>query len=276
MRIESAAGLGSVRADPNPVDQAIINLAANARDAMSGGGTLTIETDNVTIIDDEDSSYNRGAPGEYVELTVSDTGHGMDNETRQRMFEPFFTKKPEGQGSGLGLAMVLGIVQQHEGWIQVDSEPGKGTAVRMYFPRVDSAPDPMVSVEESGDMPGGRETIMVVEDDPVVREINMRVLESLGYTVLTAESGAEGLDKAQTYGRPIDLLITNVVMPKMKGQDLALRFGEYHPKAKVFFLASNNHNAMSQNSHLKEGTSYIVKPYGPQDFSRKVRQVLDG
>jgi PAS domain S-box-containing protein len=266
--------LGQVRADPGQVEQVIMNLAVNARDAMPEGGRLTIETTNVEL----DESYTRNhidvPPGRYVMLAVSDTGSGMDPETLSHIFEPFFTTKEEGKGTGLGLATVYGIIKQSGGHIEVSSAPGQGTTFKVYLPRIEAAgelPAPGSAVEE---MPRGTETVLLVEDDVVVCELVREMLQSSGYTVLEARGAPEALTIGERYApRPIHLLLADVVMPEMSGPQLADHLARVHPKMKVLYMSGYTDAAVMRHSKLD--APYLQKPFAPEVLARKVRETLD-
>jgi len=208
-------GLGLVEADPGQIEQALMNLAVNSRDAMPDGGKITIETRNVEVRRARSSSYDRMEPGSYVMILVSDTGCGMSDEVKSHLFEPFFTTKDIGKGTGLGLATVYGIVKQSRGCIFVESEQGKGTTFRIYLPRVEKAMEVALSRDERGYLPRGDETVLVVEDEPTVKEFTAHILKDYGYSVLEASNGSEALEIAKGHDGPIHLLLTDVVMPKI-------------------------------------------------------------
>ena len=268
-----APDLGWVKADPGQIEQVIMNLAVNARDAMPNGGKLTIETANAEL----DDAYARQHPpvsaGAYVLLALSDTGIGMDEATRARLFEPFFTTKEKGRGTGLGLATVYGIVKQSAGHIGVYSEPGHGTAFKVYLPRVHEDPiasQPTVSAEVRG-----TETIVVAEDAEGVRAVVQGVLRRNGYTVLPAPDGDTALDLVATHPEPIHLLITDVIMPGMSGRQLADRLRDLRPELKVLFVSGYTDDAIIRHGVLEPGIAFLQKPFTPESLSRKVREVLD-
>ncbi|HEX6070625.1 MAG TPA: ATP-binding protein [Longimicrobiaceae bacterium] len=267
--------LGRVRADPGQIEQVILNLAVNARDAMPDGGTLLIETQNVEL----DSAYGRGhpqvAPGSYVLLAISDTGCGMDEATQAQIFEPFFTTKEVGRGTGLGLATAYGIVQQSGGTIWVYSEVGKGTSFKIYLPRVD-APQEAKTVVPARPAEGGAETLLLVEDDPAVRALAMRLLERAGYTVIEASDGAEALRIAAAHAGVIDLLLTDAVMPRLGGRELAERLLDRRPGMAVLCMSGYTDDAVLRHGIINEGAAFLEKPFTPEGLLRKVRAVLDG
>jgi CheY-like chemotaxis protein len=267
--------LGRVKADPFQIEQVIVNLAVNARDAMPEGGKLTIELANIEL-DDEYSRRHVGvAPGSYVRLAVSDTGIGMDKETQSRIFEPFFTTKEQGKGTGLGLATVYGIINQSEGAIQVYSEPGWGTTFKIYLPQVSQAAEPLVVPLPSEPAAQASETILLVEDEPSVRELILDMLKDEGYTVLEANNSAEALRLSEQFTDPIHLLLTDVIMPGWNGRQLAERLLQQRPHLKVLYLSGYTDNAIVHHGVLDSGVAFLHKPFTPQDLARKVREVLD-
>src|SRR5437762_436126 len=267
--------LGHVTADPGQLEQVIVNLAVNARDAMPQGGKLTLETRNIDLDASYTLEHSLVKPGPYVQLTVSDSGIGMDEETQAHAFEPFFTTKPRGQGTGLGLAMVYGTVKQSGGFIWVYSEPGRGATFRFYLPRVDAPVEsaaPPAPVERP---PRGSETVLLAEDEPAVRAIARQALERQGYTVLAAPSGADALALAAQHGATIHLLLTDVVMPGMSGRDLADRLTAQRPSIRVLYISGYTDNAIVRHGMLEPGLAYLQKPFRPDALVRKVREVLD-
>ena len=266
---------GKVKTDPGQMEQVIMNLVVNARDAMPGGGKLTIETAHVELDEEYAGSHVAVRPGSYVMLSVSDTGVGMSPEVKDRVFEPFFTTKERGKGTGLGLSTVYGIVKQSGGNVWVYSELGKGTTVKIYLPRVDeplSEESLKTSNEES---PRGMETVLLVEDDEEVRRLAARILERQGYRLLVASHGEEALSVCRDYMGPIHLVLTDVVMPKMSGREVAKRIEQDHPETKVLYMSGYTDNAITQHGVLNEGMNYIQKPFAVDALSRKVREVLD-
>lgn len=263
--------LGNVRADPGQVEQVLLNLAVNARDAMPQGGKLTIETRNTDL----GRSYLEVPPGPYVLLAVSDTGVGMTEEVKAHIFEPFFTTKGVGKGTGLGLATVYGIVKQSGGHVAVYSEPGVGTTFKIYFPRVSEAVKTGRSFHGAEPVPGGSETVLVVEDEEAVRNLTRHVLHECGYRVLAAGNGREALAVAREHGGAIDLLVTDVIMPELGGRRLAEQLGPLHPDMKVLFLSGYTDDAVFRHGVLLEQTNFLQKPFSPAVLARKVREVLD-
>jgi signal transduction histidine kinase/CheY-like chemotaxis protein len=274
-----APRLHPVRVDPGQFEQVLLNLAVNARDAMPRGGMLTIETGNVDLHEQLGFDHDALAPGRYVTLAVSDTGVGMDLQTRQRVFEPFFTTKEQGKGTGLGLSTVYGIVRQSGGHVWVYSEPGHGACFRIYLPRVEAGPGPTPDLRETLPEPvragRGTETLLVVEDEHSVRELTRQVLRLHGYRTLDAANGGEALAVAAAHDGPIDLLITDVVMPGMSGPDLAARFQAARPETAVLFLSGYTSHAVVGGGMLEAGKDFLQKPFTPSDLAATVRGILD-
>jgi len=267
--------LGAVKVDAGQFEQILVNLAVNARDAMPEGGKLLIETANVDLDEAYRVSHPYVRPGRFVRLSVSDTGHGMSAEVRRRIFEPFFTTKPKGTGTGLGLATIYGVVKQANGSIEVYSEIGKGTTFKIYLPRVEGeAAGPPESFPPM-ELLEGSETVLLVEDEEVVRDLGVRILAGLGYSVMHAGNGDEAIALAREHAERIDLLLTDVVMPGMSGRELADRLTPIHPETRVLFTSGYTDNAIVHHGVLDEGVSFIGKPYTLSGLAKKVREVLD-
>ncbi len=268
--------LGWTRVDPHQFEQVLLNLVVNARDAMPGGGKVTIETQNMNLDVTYTNQYAEVKPGRYVLLMVSDTGVGMTEEVRGHLFEPFFTTKEVGQGTGLGLATCFGIVKQHDGHIWVYSEPGQGTTFKVYLPRVEIVAETALPPHETDDLPRGVETILLVEDEPAVREMVARILHQQGYTVLEASNGAAALQLVETLtGEPIDLLVTDMVMPLLGGQELAEQLQARWLRLKVLFMSGYTDSTVVQENPLKPGVAYLPKPFATKILAYQVRQLLD-
>jgi two-component system, cell cycle sensor histidine kinase and response regulator CckA len=275
LRTALAPRLGVVRADPGQLEQVIVNLAVNARDAMPRGGQLTIETSNITLDEEYVEAHFLAKAGPYVQLTVTDTGTGMDAETKARMFEPFFTTKGQGKGTGLGLATLYGIVKQSDGNVWVYSEIGHGTAFKIYLPRVIATAEAGASPTESA-APRGTETVLVVEDDEQVRRLTRKMLEARGHTVFVAAGGAAALQLLETHAGRIDLLVTDVVMPGMSGRELVERVAVLRPTMKVLYLSGYTDDAVVRHGVLQAGIAFLQKPFAADTLVRKVREVIDG
>jgi PAS domain S-box-containing protein len=268
--------LGAVRADPGQIDQVIMNLAVNARDAMPQGGKLIIETANVTLDENFTRTHSPLTAGDYVMLAISDTGVGMDNETQSRIFEPFFTTKGA-KGTGLGLSTVYGIVKQSGGFIFVDSQPQRGTAFRAYFPRVDGRED-VAAAQDSVGLPRadrGQETILLVEDEINLRRLARQYLETQGYKILEAEDGAAALQIVAGHQGAIDLLLTDVIMPGMNGRELAAQIAKLLPDVRVLYMSGYTENAVGQDGTLDAGINLLQKPFSLPALKDRVREVLD-
>jgi len=269
------ATVGNVKADPAQIEQVIMNLVVNARDAMPKGGRLTVETTNVEL----DSTYARDhvtvKPGPYVMLAVSDTGIGMSPETQAHIFEPFYTTKESGQGTGLGLSTVYGIVKQSGGYIWVYSEPGKGTTFKVYLPRVEEQVESKAEAKETPAARAGTETILLVEDEEAVRELASMILSAKGYSVVEARSSKEAEQIGAQRSGEIHLLLTDIIMPGTSGRELARRMMARHPRMRVLYMSGYTDNVLAQDGVLEQGVSFLQKPFTPADLAQKVREVLD-
>jgi two-component system, cell cycle sensor histidine kinase and response regulator CckA len=268
-------GLGSIMADRGQVDQVVMNLVVNARDAMPNGGQITIDCRNARMDDAYISRHAAGAPGPYVVLTVTDTGIGMDRSTQARIFEPFYTTKAAGRGTGLGLATVYGIVKQSGGFIWVYSEPGRGSSFKVYFPRVDDVPSrraPRAAISNIG----GDETILLVEDDDDLRRVTRRILQNRGYTILEARHGGDALLLCERYTGEIDMLLTDVVMPQMNGRELSGRIRSLRPDMSVVYMSGYPDGAAVEQGLIDVDARFLAKPFTPQELLDCIRLVLDG
>jgi len=266
---------GNIKADPGQIEQVIMNLAVNARDAMPTGGKLTVATANTSLDENYVKHFPDLSAGDYVMLAVTDTGTGMSEEVKAHLFEPFFTTKPAGKGTGLGLATCFGIVKQNSGHINLDSELGRGTTFKIYFPRVQSALEPARVPTQPAAVAGGRETVLLVEDEPAVRELTAFALREQGYTVFEAVNGEEGLRVAREQGGKIDLVLTDVIMPVMGGKEMADHLRTSHPDTKVLFTSGYTEDAIGHHGVLRPGIVFLQKPYMTTTLARKVREVLD-
>jgi PAS domain S-box-containing protein len=268
--------LGRVKADPGQLEQVVMNLVVNARDAMPDGGKLTLKTANVELDDDYARAHVPTRPGSYVMLAIADTGVGMDSETLARIFEPFFTTKEQGKGTGLGLSTVYGIVKQSDGFIWAYSEPGRGTSFKIYLPRVEGDVVPALEVVPTPvELPHGVETVLLVEDEEAVRNLVRTILQEYGYTVLEAYHGAEALRVAIRHEGPIHLLLTDVVMPLMSGRQLADKLAPLRPDMKVIYMSGYTDHTIVHHGILEPGTTFLQKPFTPGALISKLREVLD-
>ena len=267
--------LPKVRIDPSQIDQILVNLVVNARDSISGAGNITVRTDSFAV----DEAARAGKPeltaGRYVLLTVNDTGAGMTREVREKIFEPFFTTKELGQGTGLGLSSVYGIVKQNNGFIDVVSQPEKGATFKIYLPAFENGTEAAPEKKAPGDRPTGAETILLVEDNEAVLDLSKSMIEMLGYTVLASDAPARAITLAATYPGDIDLLITDIIMPEMNGRELVENLHRIRPGLKSLYMSGYTANVISDRGILEENVNFIQKPFGIDDLAQKVRQVLD-
>jgi CheY-like chemotaxis protein len=272
--IRRSEDLGAIRADASQMEQVIMNLAVNARDAMPNGGRFLIETSNAEL----DSTYSAMHPivrqGRYVLLAVSDSGMGMDAETQARIFEPFFTTKAQGKGTGLGLSTVYGVVKQSGGFIWVYSEVGRGSCFKIYLPRVDQPVERVGAAPFVSDAPRGTETILLAEDEQDVREVAREFLESGGYTVIEARDGAEALKKVEKHQGAIDLLITDMVMPGMTGHDLTARLLQARPEIRVLYMSGYSERAAADSTRGDSSMRLLAKPFSRWALLRAVHEIL--
>jgi signal transduction histidine kinase/ActR/RegA family two-component response regulator len=267
--------LWKVKIDPSQVDQILANLSVNARDAIPGAGAITIRTENVVIDDSKRAESPEFMPGDYVLLSVSDTGTGMSDEVCSKIFEPFFTTKELGKGTGLGLSTVYGIVKQNEGFIYVTSRLGQGSTFKIYLPRFEVEDRQVLLEEVSRKRPTGTETILLVEDDEAVLKLSRLVLEGLGYTVLVALTPVLSIQLAEDYRGDINLLITDVVMPEMNGRELADKLRSVRPGLKCLFMSGYTANVIARHGIVDAGVDFIQKPFGIDELAEKVRKVLE-
>ncbi|MDF1577455.1 MAG: ATP-binding protein [Desulfobulbales bacterium] len=265
----------TVMADAGMIEQVLMNLVTNARDALPAGGRLAIAT-SLAIVDEADVAADEDArPGRYARITVSDTGHGMDADTRARIFEPFFTTKGVGEGTGLGLAISHGIIQQHNGYIKVYSEPEQGTEFHIYLPVSETAPPPGRETTACAPVRGGNETVLVAEDDATLRELSSRVLEFFGYKVIPAVDGEDALTKFKENKDRINLLLLDMVMPKKNGKEVAAAIMKISPGIKILFASGYTMDITTHQELEAAGFEFIHKPYQAKELAQKVRQALD-
>jgi CheY-like chemotaxis protein len=268
------SSLWQVKMDPSQVDQILANLVVNARDAVGGIGNITIETDNIILGDSYSAEHMGCVPGEYILLAITDDGHGIDEETLAHIFEPFFTTKGIGEGTGLGLATVYGIIKQNEGHIDVQSQPGVGTTFRIYIPRYGSE-RVEEAAEEAVEKLTGDETVLIVEDDEAILNIGMKILGKLGYNVLTANDPVDAVHLVENFAGVIHLLVTDVVMPRMNGRQLKDRLSAIRPGMKCLFMSGYPSDVIAHRGILEESIEFIQKPLSISTLARKVRKLLD-
>jgi CheY-like chemotaxis protein len=264
-----------IEIDPSQLEQIIVNLCINARDAVSGVGKLTIETHTVTIDKDYCSDHIGVAPGEFVLLTVGDSGCGMNRATLDNIFEPFFTTKSENRGTGLGLSTVYGVVKQNNGFIDVYSEPGKGTTFKIYFPRQAGMSDKIEKKPTEIEHVGGNEVVLLVEDEPGVREMSKAMLEELGYKVFAEGSPDAAIQRVEKHAGAFDLLITDVVMPGMNGRELERHLRMHYPDIKVLFMSGYTADVIAHRGVLDDGVQFIQKPFSMKGLGTKIRNIMD-
>jgi signal transduction histidine kinase/CheY-like chemotaxis protein len=275
MKLLTQSPVGNIKADPGQVEQIIMNLAVNARDAMRDGGSLFFETDSVELDEEYCLAHPEISPGSYVMLIVTDTGQGMTPEVREKIFDPFFTTKAKGEGTGLGLSTVYGIVKQHKGYIYVYSELGSGTTFKIYFPEEKSVTTEEMAAKKPQAMQGGTETVLVVDDEPSILRLVADTLQPLGYHMLEAACGEDAVEIVINTDRKIDLLLTDVIMPGMSGKDLAEKVGALRPDMKVVFMSGYTDNVIVHQGVLEPGVLFINKPLLPSLLTRKIREILD-
>ncbi|MBM3891534.1 MAG: PAS domain S-box protein, partial [Verrucomicrobia bacterium] len=273
--IQTADDLGSVQTDPGQMGQVVMNLALNGRDAMPGGGQLIIQTANCALDEAAAQQHVGLTAGDYVTLTVSDTGKGMDPEMMAHLFEPFFTTKDRARGSGLGLSIVYGIIKQSGGHIHVQSEPDRGSTFTIYLPRVEQPAEPVALPQPTAAPARGTETVLVAEDEDTVRNLVSEVLRRNGYTVLAARDGSEALALAGRQQGPIHLLLTDMVMPGLGGHELAERLARVRPDTKVLYMSGYTDNDIVRQGALKPETAFLQKPFAPEVLTRRIRELLD-
>jgi len=276
MHVDLGRDLRQVKADSGQIEQVLFNLAINARDAMPHGGKLRIETRRSDVRDNGFREHSTNPASGYIVLTVTDSGHGISDEDLPRIFEPFYTTKPEGSGTGLGLSMVYGIVRQSEGFISAHSEAGEGTTFKIFFP-VAAPAAPQIAGASPVEKPvhGGSETLLVVEDEAAVRQSEVEFLSTIGYTVLSAANGKEALDKVKTWASMIDLVITDVVMPKMSGPKLARNLASLRPDLKVLFVSGYADDTVLRKGVGDLAHDFLQKPFPLRSLAGKIREVLE-
>jgi signal transduction histidine kinase len=276
LRIAVAPAVGTILCDPSQMEQILLNLAVNARDAMPKGGELTIEAANLDVTEAYAALYPGIRPGPHVRLAVHDTGAGMPPEVLEHIFEPFFTTKELGRGTGLGLATVYGIVRQSDGFVRVESAMGHGTTFEMLFPRVAQAPQAETQFPQLPESLHGSETVLVVEDEPQVRIVSARALRSAGYRVIEAASGLEALNALASHGGAVHLVVTDGVMPGMNGRELIEAIRPKWPRVRVLMVSGHAHDVLEQRNLLEDGLALLEKPFTLPMLLKKVRVVLDG
>jgi len=274
LRFEPCNDLHAIKLDPSQLDQILINLVVNARDAMPAGGRLTIETANLTLDETDCQEHLEIDPRRYVLMSVSDTGSGMDEDTLGHVFEPFFTTKEESKGTGLGLATVYGIVRQNQGFIEAISIKGEGSTFKVYFPVIDAGTR-AIDAHAPPRPRTGSGTILLDEDDDMVRRMTRAMLTKMGYTVLAAESPISAVSICKNMDQPIDLLLTDLLMPEMSGKELKSEIEQIRPSIKSCYMSGYTSNIIGRHGVLDEGVNFIQKPFGLQDLAQKIHQVLN-
>jgi CheY-like chemotaxis protein len=264
-----------VMADAGQMEQVLLNLATNARDAMPKGGSLTIKTELREIDHDFIDAYNCGTPGTYAVISVTDTGNGIDKEKLDRIFDPFFTTKEVGKGTGLGLSIVYGIIKEHNGFIKVYSEPGKGTTFKTWLPVIEDTAEKKAETEALPSPKGGTETILVAEDDASLRKLTRIVLESAGYTVITAEDGEDAITKFMENREKIQLVVLDMIMPNKSGKEACEEIKKTSPATRILFLSGYTMDIMKTQEIIAKGFDFLLKPVSPKDLVKKVREILD-
>jgi two-component system cell cycle sensor histidine kinase/response regulator CckA len=275
LRTEVPEDVGRIRADPGQIEQVLVNLAVNARDAMPEGGKLRITTENANLDDAFCAAHACARIGAFVRISVSDTGTGMTTDVQQHIFEPFFTTKPQGKGTGLGLAMVFGAMEQNRGFIILESESGRGTTFNLYFPRDLGEAEDRTNEPRFGTLPRGHERVLLVEDDALVRGLGERVLSQLGYQVVACESGAKAVALGQSGSRDFDVLVTDIILPDMDGRLLARQLWNARPALRVLYCSGYAEDAITKHGVADDGLDFLAKPFTAEALARKVRAVLD-
>jgi signal transduction histidine kinase len=270
-----ASSLGAVKADLGQIEQVLMNLVMNARDAMPQGGKIVIETANVELDETYSQIHQEVRPGPYVLLSVSDTGFGMDAKTISKVFEPFFTTKAPGEGTGLGLSMVYGVIRQSGGYIWVYSEPGQGATFKIYLPRIEEAAEPLSRTTSEIIFAKGSETVLLVEDEQNLREVTIELLESEGYRVLAAKDGPSAIAISQGHRDMVHILLTDIVLPNMSGTTLAERIKEFRPDLKVLYMSGYTSNLVAHQGILDSSSAFIQKPFTKHGLLSELRRVLD-
>jgi CheY-like chemotaxis protein/two-component sensor histidine kinase len=264
-----------IRVDSTQIEQVMMNLVTNARDAMQDGGILTIRMERFDIGEDFVRRHGYGEPGRYALISVSDTGAGMDDKTREKIFEPFFTSKAAGKGTGLGLSIVYGIVKQHNGYIDVQSEPGKGTTFNIYLPLIGDIVEKTEPVEDTDYLPQGSELLLLADDDPVVRDLTRELLQEFGYSVIDAEDGDDAVNKFMSRRNEISMVILDAIMPKKNGMEVYNEIRNHRPEMKALFISGYTGDVLNRKGMLDNKLDIISKPFVQSALLRKVREIID-